>query len=46
MAAGSNNKAGTVVEATSPAIVRPGVVFVLLDGDARPTMLKVSNLRT
>ena len=40
-----NNKAGTVVKAPSAAMVRPGIAFVLLDGDAKPTMLKVSNLR-
>ena len=44
-AAKLNNKAGTVVEAPSAGMVRPGLAFVLLDGEVKPTMFKVMNLR-
>ena len=40
-----NNKTGRVVEPPSPAMARPGIAFVLLDGEAKPRMFKVTNLR-
>ena len=40
-----NNKTGVVVAAPSPAMVRPGIAFVLLDGEDQPKMLKLMNLR-
>ena len=44
-AAKLNNKTGTVVEAPSADMVRPGLVFVLLDGEVKPRMFKLMNLR-
>jgi TPR repeat protein len=44
-AAKLNNKTGTVVEAPSADMVRPGLAFVRLDGEVKPTMLKLMNLR-
>jgi len=40
-----NNKTGVVVAAPSPAMVRPGIAFVLLGGEDHPKMLKLMNLR-
>ena len=44
-AAKLNNKTGTVVEAPSADMVRPGLAFVRLDGEVKPTMLKLMNPR-
>ena len=44
-AAKLNNKTGTVVEAPSADMVRPGLAFVRLDGEEHPRMLKLMNLR-
>lgn len=44
-AAEHNNKSGTVVEAPSPAMARPGVAFVLLDGETKARMFKAMNLQ-
>ena len=40
-----NTKIGVVVEAPSPAMVRPGIAFVLLNGEDQPKMLKLMNLQ-
>ena len=40
-----NNKNGVVVVAPSAAMVRPGIAFVLLDGEDQPMMLKTMNLQ-
>ena len=44
-AAKYNSKTGRVVEAPSPDMVRPGIVFVLLDGEAKAKMFKLMNLQ-
>ena len=44
-AAKLNNKTGTVVEAPSADMVRPGLAFVRLDGEVKPRMFKAMNLR-
>ena len=44
-AAKLNNKTGTVVEAPSAEMARPGLAFVRLDGEMKPRMLKLMNLR-
>ena len=44
-AAKLNRKTGTVVEAPSADMVRPGLAFVRLDGEVNPKMFKVMNLR-
>ena len=43
-AAKYNNKTGRVVEAPSPDMIRPGIKFVLLDGEVKPRMFKLMNL--
>eukprot|EP00729_Bicosta_minor_P017680 gene17680-biopygen17232 len=40
-----NNRTGRVVEPLSPDMVRPGIAFVLLDGEAKPRMFKRMNLQ-
>ena len=44
-AAKLNNTSGTVVAAPSPAMIRPGIAIVLLDGELLPIMFKTMNLR-
>eukprot|EP00729_Bicosta_minor_P008029 gene8029-biopygen19942 len=44
-AAKYNNRTGRVVEAPSPDMVRPSIAFVLLDGEAKPKMFKLMNLK-
>eukprot|EP00729_Bicosta_minor_P018105 gene18105-biopygen21239 len=44
-AAKYNSKTGRVVEAPSLDMVRPGIAFVLLDGEAKPRMFKLMNLQ-
>ena len=44
-AAKLNNKTGTVVEAPSADMVRPGLAFVRLYGEVKPRMFKNMNLR-
>eukprot|EP00729_Bicosta_minor_P032697 gene32697-biopygen16471 len=44
-AAKYNSKTGRVVEAPSPDMVRPSIAFVLLDGEAKPSMFKLMNLK-
>ena len=44
-AAKYNNKTGRVVEAPSPDMIRPGIAFVLLDGEAKAKMFKLMNLQ-
>eukprot|EP00729_Bicosta_minor_P017663 gene17663-biopygen9418 len=45
-AAKYNSKTGRVVEAPSPDMVRPGIAFVLLDGEAKARMFKLKNLKS
>ena len=40
-----NSKTGRVVEAPSLDMVRPGIAFVLLDGEAKAKMFKLMNLQ-
>ena len=41
-----NNKTGTVVEAPSADMVRPGLAFVQLDGDVKPTAAQAEQGKT
>ena len=40
-----NSKTGRVVEPPSADMFRPGIAFVLLDGEAKPRMFKLMNLQ-
>eukprot|EP00729_Bicosta_minor_P013443 gene13443-biopygen31112 len=40
-----NSKTGRVVEPPSPDMSRPGIAFVLLDGEAKSRMFKLMNLQ-
>ena len=41
-----NHKTGTVVEPAFPTMARPGIAFVLIDGEAKPRLFKAINLRS